>query len=111
MIRKFQPLCLCQQVRRKLVRLQFHLHLNQDGKLIDKPAVYLRDVMDEFRFHRTPDGLRDPPDPHIIHDLQFFQKHIVCEICEIIGHQAVHVLFQRPDRFHQGRPRSCCRYS
>ena len=57
--------------------------------------------MDNFIGNTPADGLCNPPDPHIIHNLQIFCQFLLGKICEIIGHQTVHMLFQRTDGFHK----------
>ena len=47
------------------------------------------------------DGFGDSPDPHIVHGLEFLQKFLFRQRGKIVGHQAVHMLLQRADRFHQ----------
>ena len=57
--------------------------------------------MDIFPGDIPADRFRDLPDPAVVHHGQLFDQFILVQSCEIIGHQAVHMLFQRADRFHQ----------
>ena len=52
--------------------------------------------------HTAADCFCDLPDSAVIYDLQLCKEFLICKLCEIVGHQAVYVLLQRTDCFHQG---------
>ena len=47
------------------------------------------------------DGFRNQPDTAVVHHMKLIQDFLSGKICKIIGHEAVHVLFQGTDGFHQ----------
>ena len=100
-VRELDSFCFFQKLRCEFLSFQRILHLHDDGKFIDKPAVDLCDTVNGIIINASADRLCDPPDPHIIHDLQLFHKVVHGKSCKIIGHQAVHMLLQRADRLHE----------
>ena len=77
------------------------LHFHQNGNLVDKPQINLRNIMDRFIWDPLADRFRDHPDPAVVHHCQLLQQSVMIQMAEIIGHEAVHMLLQRTDRFHQ----------
>ena len=101
MVREFQTFRLQKKVSCQRLCLQSLLHFYQHRDLIDKPPVDFRDTVDIFSGDIPADRFRDFPDPAVVHHGQLFDQFVLVQSCEIIGHQAVHMLFQRADRFHQ----------
>ena len=81
--------------------LQFLLHFYKNGDLVDKPLINLRDIMNLFIPHSSSDGFCDLPDAAVVYDGQFLLQFLIRQMGKIIGHQAVHMLFQRTDSLHQ----------
>ena len=101
-IRELHTFRLAQKVLGELLCFQRVLHLHQNGNFINKPLVNHGDLVDLPIGNIAADRLCNSPDPHIIHDCQLIHQLIRCEPRKIIGHQRIHMLFQRADRLHQG---------
>ena len=57
--------------------------------------------MNFFVAYTSADCFCDSPHTHIIHDLQLLCQFFHRQICEIIRNEAVYMLLQRADGFHQ----------
>ena len=57
--------------------------------------------MDLFLRNSDTDCLCNSPDSHIIYNMKSFQHLFSGQIGKIVGHQAVYMLFQGTDCFHQ----------
>ena len=100
-IREFHAFCFSQQIFVQFSGLQRIFHLGQDRDLIDKPQIDLGDLMDLLLRNSNTDRLCNSPDSHIIYNMKSFQHLFSGQIGKIVGHQAVYMLFQGTDGFHQ----------
>ena len=76
-------------------------HLYQDRDLVDEPSVDLGDPVDVFLGNISADRFCDLPDTAVIYNCQLVDQLVFIKSCKIVGHQAVHVLLQRTDSFHE----------
>ena len=76
-------------------------HLNQDCQLVDEPEVNLGDGMDFFIRNAAAQRFCDHPDTAVIYHMQLFQKCVMIQLAEVVGEQAVYVLLQGADGFHE----------
>ena len=105
-VRELDPLGLfeklCSQFRLSFTHcLQGIFHLHKDRQLVDKPHIDLGNGVDLFIRNASAQRFRNPPDPHVIHLFHLLPKLTVGESAEIVGQQAVHMLFQGTNGFHQ----------
>ena len=101
-VRKFNPLGLLQQLRCQLLCLQRFLHFHQDSNFINKPSINHRDFMYSLIGNAFSNGFRNHPDSPVVRHLQPALQLFRTQITEIIGKQAVRMLFQGTDGLHQG---------
>ena len=101
-IREFHTFGFTQQILCQLFALEILLHFHQNGDLVDEPQINAGDLMDRLVGDTLANSLGDSPDTHIIYDFQLLCQFFHGQGGEIVGHQAVHMLFQRTDSLHQG---------
>ena len=101
-VREFHAFCFKEKLFCKLSGLKSIFHTYKDCNLIDEPDINLCDVMKHGLRHTTTDCFCNLPDSAVIYDFQLCKEFLVCKLCEVVGHQAVYVLLQRTDSFHQG---------
>ena len=100
-IRELHTLCFLQKRGRQLFSLEGMLHLRQDCDLINKPKVDLGDLVNLFFRNALAQCLRNDPDSLVIHNGKALAQLVRVQLGKIIAAQAVHVLLQGTDGFHQ----------
>ena len=100
-VREFHAFCFQKELFCQLSGLKGIFHSHKDRQFINEPDINLCDIVKHGLRHTTADGFCDLPDSAVIYDLQLCEKFLICKLCEVIGHQAVYVLLQRTDGFHQ----------
>ena len=100
-VRELQTLRLAQKLRRERSFLQLLFHLHQNSELVNEPLVHHRDFMDCLIIQTFAQSLSDDPDSLVIHLFQTLLQFLRGKCSEIIASQAVHMLLQRTDGFHQ----------
>ena len=100
-IRELQSLCLAKQIFRQRLCFQCSFHFHQNCDFINKPYINFRNIMNLLIGNTSADCLCDYPDSSVIDYVKLINQLFVCKFREIIGHQAIYMLFQRTNCLHQ----------
>ena len=100
-VRELNSLCFRQKFRCQFFIFQTLFHLNQNGNLIDKPFVNFCNIMDFIIRCPFADQLSDNINSAVIDDTYAFQQFLFGTVGISSGVEAVQMLLQRTDRFHQ----------